>query len=135
MIATYGDEVVALLFHPESKMLGPDGEAYDATTTGLLTPRPVQLRAVHLVGREGNRTDEVATGEVVEPDEVLTEYGDYEWQRIPVPAARRIGGRRLARMAGLAPSTVADLRAGRAVPRLSTRLEISEHVVRWQESS
>ena len=120
-VATYGEEVVSLLFHPESKMLGPNGEVCKATTKGLLTPRPVEVGVVHLVGKEGNRVDEVAIGEVLTPEEVLTNYGDDEWERLIMPAARAYGIRRLARETGLARSKLTGLLAGRSSPRLLTR--------------
>ncbi len=124
-IATYGEEVVSLLFHPESKMLGPDGAVCKATTIGLLTPRPVVVGAVHLVGKEGNRIDEVASGEVLDPAEVLTDYGDDEWERLVAPAARLFGVRKLARDTGLTRSKLTLLLRGHVRPHASTRAAIA----------
>jgi len=78
-------------------MRGPDGSACKAGTKGLLTPRPVRVAAVHLIGKEGNRLEEVATGEVTDPDEVLIDYGDDAWERVVIPAGRLIGLRRISR--------------------------------------
>src|ERR1039458_8211892 len=63
-IASYGEELVRLVLHPESKMLGPDGRPCKAGTKGLVVPRPVRVAAVHLVGKEGNRLEEGAPGGV-----------------------------------------------------------------------
>lgn len=86
-IANYGEELVCLVLQ-ESKMLGPDGMPRRHTTRGLLTPRSVLVRGIHLVGKEGNRIDEVATGEVTDPDEVLIDYGDDEWEAVVLPILR-----------------------------------------------
>ncbi len=90
-IATYGEELVRLVLAREHKMLGQGEEVCKATTKGLLSPTPVVARAVHLVGKEGNRLEEVATGEVTDPDEVLTDYGDDNWEAVLLPVGRQIG--------------------------------------------
>ncbi len=120
-VGSYGNEVVSLLLHPESKLLGPDGEVCKATTKGLLTPRPVTIGAVYLVGKEGNRLDEVTTGDVIEVDEVLMGYGDDEWERVLAPAVMRMGVRRLARDTGLALSSLLVSLKGGAAPRDRTK--------------
>ena len=107
-IATYGDELVRLVLHPESKMLGPDGLPCRYTTRGLLTPRPVLVRAVHLVGKEGNRIDEVATGEVTDPDEVLIDYGSDEWEAVILPILRGATVTEVARRAGMDRAGLSD---------------------------
>jgi hypothetical protein len=97
----------------------------------LLTPRPVRVAAVHLVGKEGNRLEEVATGEVIDPDEVLVDYGDDAWDRLVIPAARTMGIRRLARESGLARSKLIGLFKGRSSPHTATRVLVIEALVRW----
>ncbi|MGO9964840.1 MAG: hypothetical protein ACLPUG_15625, partial [Acidimicrobiales bacterium] len=112
-IASYGEELVRLVLHPESKMLGPDGLPCRYTTKGLLTARPVLVRAVHLVGKEGNRIDEVATGEVTDPDEVLIEYGSDEWEAVVLPILRGATVTEIARRAGMDRAGLSDyLRVG-----------------------
>jgi hypothetical protein len=128
-IASYGEELVRLVLHPESKMLGPDGGTCRAGTKGLLTPRPVRVAAIHLVGKEGNRLEEVATGEVTDPDEVLTDYGDDAWKRLIVPAAVKIGIRRMSRATGIALSQMVSVLHGRAAPRARTRAVITDTVI------
>jgi len=130
-IASYGEELVRLVLHPESKMLGSDGGPSKAGTKGLLTPRPVLVAAIHLVGKEGNRLEEVATGEVTDPDEVLIDYGDDAWEHLVIPVGRSMGIRRIHRESGLALSQVADLVHGRATPQLATRKLLLRTVTRW----
>jgi hypothetical protein len=89
-LTSYGEELVRLVLHPESKMLGLDGGTCRARTKGLLLPRPVRVAAVHLVGKEGNRLEEVALGEVTDPDEVLIDYGDDAWEAVVLPILRSV---------------------------------------------
>ena len=133
-IASYGEELVRLVLHPESKMLGPDGGPCKARTKGLLTPRPVRVAAVHLVGKEGNRLEEVATGEVTDPDEVLIDYSDDAWERLVCPVGLLMGIRRIARETQIAVSQVADLLHGRASPRPATRAVIVGVVTAYLDS-
>jgi hypothetical protein len=127
-IATYGEELVRLVLHPESKMLGPDGLPCRYTTRGLLTPRPVLVRAVHLVGKEDNRIDEVATGEVTDPDEVLIDYGSDEWEAVVRPILRGATVTEVARRAGMDRTGLSDylrVRSPRRPPK-ETEHRLSE---------
>ena len=54
-------------------------------------------------GKEGNRLEKGAVGEIIRPDEALTDYGDDGWQQLVVPIGRLMGIRRLARETGLDP--------------------------------
>ena len=130
-IASYGGELVRLVLHPESKMLGPDRGSCKASTRGLLTPRPVCVAAVHLVGKEGNRLEEVAVGEVIDPDEVLTDYGDDGWQQLVVPIGRLMGIRRLARETGLDRSQLIDVFRERSLSRPATRELLTGTIAIW----
>jgi hypothetical protein len=124
-IASYGEELVRLVLHPESKMLGPDGLPCRYTTKGLLTPRPVLVRAIHLVGKEGNRIDEVATGEVTDPDEVLIDYGSDEWEAVVRPILRAATVTEVARRAGMDRAGLSDylrVRSPRRPPKKTERL-------------
>jgi hypothetical protein len=119
-IANYGEELVRLVLHPESKMLGPGVQPCRYTTRGLLFPRAILVAAVHTVGKEGNRIEEVATGEVTDPDEVLIDYGSDEWDAVVLPVLRDMGtgrgGRALRNGAGEAervPHASASVTAGR----------------------
>ena len=130
-IATYGDELVRLVLHPESKMLGPGGQPCRYTTRGLLTPRPVRVAAIHIVGKEGNRIDEVATGEVTDPDEILNDYGDDAWESLVLPVGRLMGIRRLSRETGLDRSQLIDVFQGRSNPRPTARTLVADRVATW----
>ena len=130
-IANYGEELVRLVLHPESKMLGPDEKPCRYTTTGLLRPRAVLVAAIHTVGKEGNRIEEVATGEVTDPDEVMTDYGDDAWVRLVCPVARLMGVRKVHRETGIALSQVTELLSGRAVPRATTEALLIGTVSGW----
>lgn len=130
-VATYGEELVRLVLHPESKMLGPEGLPCRYTTRGLLRPRPVLVAAIHSVGKEGNRIDEVATGEVTDPDEVLIDYGDDAWESLVVPVGRVMGIRRIARETGLDRSQLIDLFHGRSNPRPTARALVVDGVATW----
>jgi hypothetical protein len=127
-IASYGEELVRLVLHPESKMLGPGGGPCKAGTKGLLTPRPIRIAAVHVVGKEGNRLEEVATGEVTDPDEILIDYGDDTWEHLICPVGLLIGMRRIARDSQIALSQVADILHGRASPQPTTRAVLAQTV-------
>jgi hypothetical protein len=130
-IASYGEELVRLVLHPESKMLGPDRGTCKAGTRGLLTPRPVRIAAVHLVGKEGNRLEEVATGEVTDPDEVLIDYDDDRWDHLVLPVGRIMGIRRIARETGLDRSHLLDLFHAKASPRAEVREVVTSVVATW----
>ena len=107
-IASYGDELVRLVLHPEAKMLGVDGGPCKASMRGLLTPRPVRVAAVHLVGKEGNRLEEVAIGEVTDPDEVLVDYGDDRWEAVVRRILRGATVTEIARRAGMDRARLSD---------------------------
>jgi hypothetical protein len=126
-IANYGEELVRLVLHPESKMLGPGGQPCRYTTKGLLTPRPVLVRAVHLVGKEGNRIDEVATGEVTDPDEVLIDYGSDEWEAVVLPILRGATVTEVAKRAGMDRAGLSDYLRVRSprVPSEHTRTRLT----------
>lgn len=123
-MATYGEEIVKLLLHPEHKMIDPDGQPSKAMTTGYLRPRPVHVRIVRLIGKEGNRLDEIKTGELLDPDEIIIEYGSDFWEHLLVPAGRAFGIRRLSRLAGVSLSQLMELLSLRATPRPDTRARL-----------
>jgi hypothetical protein len=75
---------------------------------GLLTPRRVRIAAVHLVGKEGNRTEGVVTGEVTDPDEVLIDYADDEWEAVVLPALRRVTVIEISRQVGMDRAGLSD---------------------------
>jgi hypothetical protein len=115
------------VLHPEWKMLGSDGTVCKAGTKGLLSPRPVIVRAIHLVGKEGNRLEEVATGEVIDPDEVLIDYKDDEWEAVVLPTLSSVTVTDVARRAGMDRAGLSDYLRRRAprLPPVKTRLRLA----------
>ena len=77
------------------------------------------------MGKEGNRLEEVATGEVTDPDEVLIDYGDDTWDKLVLPVGRIMGIRRLARETGLDRSHLLDLFHATASPRAEVRAVVA----------
>jgi hypothetical protein len=130
-IASYGEGLVRLVLHLESKMLGPGLGICKVRTKGLLTPIPVRVAAVHLVGKEGNKVEEVATDEVTDPDEVLIDYGDDAWERLVLPVGRVMGICTMALETGLARSMLIDLFQGRSSPQAATRALVTGVVASW----
>lgn len=48
------------------------------------------MAAVRLVGKEGNRLEEAATGEVTDPEAMLIEYGDDAREVMVLPIVRSL---------------------------------------------
>jgi hypothetical protein len=96
------------------------------TAKGLLSPTSVIVRAVDLVSihRRGNRIEEVATGEVTDPDEVLIDYGGDEWEAVVLPVLRGATATEVARRAGMDRAGLSDylrIRARRRPPPATER--------------
>ena len=53
------------------------------------------------MGKEGNRLEEVATGEVTDPDEVLIDYGSDEWESVIRPGLRGMTMTEIAARSGI----------------------------------
>lgn len=119
-IATYGEELIRLVLHPEYKMLGLDGDVCKARTKGPLTPRRALVRAIHSIGKEGNRLEEIATGEVTDPDEVLMDYATDEWEAVVLPVLRAATTTEVARLAGMDRAGLSDYLRARS-PRRPTK--------------
>jgi hypothetical protein len=83
------------------------------------------------VGKEGNRLEEVGTGEVIDPDEVLTNYGDDGWQQLVVPIGRLMGIRRLARETGLDRSQLIEVFRARSLSRPATKELLTGTIATW----
>ena len=131
VLDSLGRTLLDWIRQPETKMLGPDGRPCRSTTRGLLTPRPVRVGKISFVGRESNRLDEVAAGEVTDPNEVVTTFADDEWEGLLVPvlrtmrtleAERRGAGRRERLAAHIANGTV---------PRSDSLARVRQAAVAW----
>ncbi|MEZ4492454.1 MAG: helix-turn-helix transcriptional regulator [Dehalococcoidia bacterium] len=75
-VKSYGDVLADYQSHPEWKSRGPQGEAPDRRTVGLLTRRHVEVSGIRYIGKESNQLEDVEFGLVHDRDEVLTEYSN-----------------------------------------------------------
>ncbi len=122
-VKAYRDVLLEYRVHPEPKSLGPDGQACDRATVGLLSRRPVRAGRAVYVGKESNRHEDVDHGLVHDIADVRATYQDPRedpWAQI-VPLLRRLPRRRVAELAGLSARTVQAVRNGRSVPSAVTR--------------
>lgn len=97
------------------------------TTVGLLRRRPVTGITLDYVGKESNRLEEVQTGLVHDPEEVLTVIPDPRrgaWPKLVLPVLRDCPLSYLARHSKRSASTLKRIRAGatRPGPDLATDL-------------
>jgi hypothetical protein len=137
-VKTYRDVLAAYRRHPEAKSLGPNGRPCSRRTVGLLARRPVQALSVTHVGKEANLLDEIQAGLIGDEEQVLAEYADLrcdEWQRLVLPVLKEIPVRHVASQAGLAVSTVAELRLGRSRPQPDTRARLASLAVEYARSA
>jgi len=117
-VKTYRDVLLAYLGHPEAKSLERSGGTCRRDTHGVLTRRPVAAAIVTHIGKESNRLDERLSGLVTDEGEFLLSLGaESFWDRLVVPALRRLGFARVASKSGIAPSTLADLFSFRTHPQ------------------
>jgi hypothetical protein len=127
-VDTFGEVLAKYESHPESKSLGADGRPCDRSTIGLLHRRPVTAGRIRLIGKESNRIDERARGELTadEMDERITTYVDHdEWYRTIVPQLRRLGVGPIAAAVRMSERRVRDILTGRALPHADRRLAIA----------
>jgi hypothetical protein len=104
----------------EHKSLDPSGQPAGPESHGLLQRRPITSspHQTELTGKEGNRLQERATGEVQDPDDYRNDYGkrDETWLLI-LNVLREIGAARLVQLTGFSRSAVYAVVSGAAVPR------------------
>lgn len=123
-VDTFDDVIAKYETHPEAKSLGPDGQPCGPLTKGLLHRRPVVAGSIALIGKEANRLEERASGEVTvdDLDERLTVYhDDDEWKRKTLPALRGMGVRAVSKASNKTERRVREWLAGRATPHPRTR--------------
>jgi hypothetical protein len=91
-VSTLGDVLKEFATHAEHKSLAPDGSPATDRSRGLLRRRPVRSAPVitDLIGKEGNRILERATGEVLDASEYAVNYGARadRWWLLVAPALR-----------------------------------------------
>jgi hypothetical protein len=118
-IDTFAEVVGRYETHPESKSMGSDGLPCCRSTVGLLQRRPVTAGRMILIGKESNRLEERATGElsVDDLDERLTTYEDHdEWHRIVLPRLHELGSKAVAEAIRISVRRARDILRGRSLP-------------------
>jgi hypothetical protein len=109
---------------PEHKSLQPDDAPAGENSTGQLHRRPIRSgpEITALIGKEGNRLLERATGEITDPDDYRTTYtyGRERWRQLALPVLRDIrekqGTRYIAERVGVSDRQVRNWLAGRDEP-------------------
>ena len=136
-IETLGDVLMGYGLRPEHKSLAPDGSPSGEHTVGLLRRRPVRGAPVltDLIGKEGNRLIERLSGEVTDPDEYRTGYGERQdrWQALVVPVLRKIGAAEVAARSDQSRRAVerAIRREDPTVPHRSSQAEYVRVAADW----
>src|SRR6266545_1898311 len=136
-IDTLGEVLMGYGLRPEHKSLASDGSPTGQGTAGLLRRRPVAGGPVltDLVGKEGNRLIERLSGEVTDPDEYRTGYGNREdrWKVLVVPVLRKMGAAEVAARAGMSRRAIerAIRKENPTIPHRSSRAEYVRVAADW----
>jgi hypothetical protein len=100
---------------PEHKSLQPDHAPAGENSTGQLRRRPIRSgpEITALIGKEGNRLLERATGEITDPSDYRTTYiyGRERWRQLVLPVLR-------------------DIREKQGTRYIAERVEVSDRQVR-----
>jgi hypothetical protein len=126
-IMTLADVLVAYRVHTEPKSLGPNGEACDLGTRGLLQRRPVTATRKIYIGKESNKLDERDKRLLHNLDEAFTEYPDPHrdpFTTLVLPVLRDLPASTIAKQVGLGSTTVKKIRAGRT-PQPKNRIVLT----------
>ena len=120
-VRSLGQVLATYRMRPEHKSLDPDGTAAGGRTEGQLLPRPVQGTSTRtlLVGKEGNKLLERLTGELTDPADYRTTYGDPDrtlWHELVVPVLQEIGVAELAQRLDLSQRRINDWLRGHSEP-------------------
>ena len=137
-VDTYGDMAARYFTHPEAKALGPDGAPCSRQTVGLLDRRVVTAGAIVLIGKESNRLDERASGELSadDLDQRLVRYDDEDtWYRICLPKLRAKGARWVAAEIQISERRARDILKGRALPHRTHRIVLEGIVAEIEDSA
>jgi len=124
-VDTYGDMAARYFTHPEAKALGPDSAPCSRQTVGRLDRRVVTAGAIVLIGKESNRLDERASGELSaeDLDQRLVRYDDEDtWYRNCLPNLRVKGARWVATEIHISERRARDILKGRAMPHRMHRI-------------
>ncbi len=118
ILQTYGDR-------PEHKSLSPDGTPAGPRTHGQLRRRPLRSAPplTALIGKEGNRLLERATGEITDPADYRTTYANPDtdrWPQLVLPVLTAIrnahGTKHIAEQVGISDRQVRKWLTGQAQP-------------------
>ena len=103
-VQTIGQVIRRYRLRPENKSRGPDGHPASRRSAGLLQRRPIEstLDLQALTGKEGNHLLERLTGEITDPTDYQTDYGERgDRLQLTVRAVRALGPAPVAKRAGL----------------------------------
>jgi len=124
-VKSYRDVLAEYRWHPEPKSAGSNGEPSTRETVGLLQRRHLVAGEVLYLGKEANELEAVEAGLVHDPDEVTNVYrdetADDHWERVVLPAIKRVTARELAAAAGVSTRTIKRIRNGRQKPSRHNR--------------
>jgi len=118
-VKTYGDILQEYEFHPESKCADTIGNPCAQQTIGLLERRHIRVEQIKYIGKESNALEDVESGLIHSEQSVYTEYPDPrrdEWQAKTLPIISDAPLLKLAKMSGMSPSALKEIRSGRARP-------------------
>ncbi|MCH7584951.1 MAG: hypothetical protein IH941_07305, partial [Acidobacteria bacterium] len=108
-VKSYRNIADAWATNPISKATASDGTPVTRTTSGPLRRRRVRSSSAHItyIGKESHGIGELQAG-LADQTDVLTEYSDPDiiWDQLIAPAVAALGIDRVARRAGIHPSTV-----------------------------
>jgi hypothetical protein len=130
-IDSFDDVTAQYEAHPEAKALGPDGAVCGRRTRGLLRRRHVVVGPITLIGKEANRLEERASGELTIDalSHRLTIYHDQDqWKRIVLPRLKELGSRRVAESTEVSERRVRDWLTGRSLPHPNMLLRLTKLV-------
>jgi hypothetical protein len=119
-VKSYGDVLEEYEFHEEAKCADASGAPCSKQSIGLLSRRHVMIGALHFIGKESNKLEEVEEGGVPDASDVYTEYPDprrerEEWANVlsTLAAMSKRQRKELAVQAGLSATTIEYARRGR----------------------
>jgi hypothetical protein len=118
-VKTYGDVIQEYEYHPESKCADPNGIPCSKQTIGLLERRHIRVEQIKYIGKESNALEDVESGLIHSEQSVYTEYPDprrNEWQTKTLSVIKDAPLLKLAKMSGMSPSALKEIRAERARP-------------------
>jgi hypothetical protein len=135
LVRSYRDVLAEYRAHPEHKFDGPDGGRVRPNTRGELQRRIVRSDGrPHLIGKEANKIDDVQSGVIADPDEVITDYSaaapSAAWLRDYVlPVLDRYPGRQLSALVGVNRRSIDRIRRG-AQPRPALAVALTQLAAR-----